>query len=372
MEKRIKRWFKKERNGSDLVLFHHRFPTSTVNVKRAAHPFNTGDHFGNVKYVLVHNGVISNPKDLKPEHEKLGINYQSVLQDGTYNDSEALLWDFALTMEGQQEELKVYGGIAFICIKLVDDVPEKLYFGRNYGRPLKLFRGKDGIMLSSEGIGDEIEAARLYTYNYKLNRMTHKFFRIPSYDSSKWNSNWDDRATTSVKRIADTASNNACSQDSYYIDDYGHAVYDDDDSWNENEYWDENTLEWKNYRNTHASRLPDDGGSRPTIIGEILTKPSEQQINSFLFRHIGEASGHYDTTYWALSLMHEDLEMKAQSINIKRELELIEHAMIRICDDPSYIDETSYHPLWVVPEEEKISINPSQEELAKILGDHDE
>ena len=44
-----------KKNLSKQILFHHRWPTSTDNVKNACHPFSTGDHF-KTNYVLVHTG----------------------------------------------------------------------------------------------------------------------------------------------------------------------------------------------------------------------------------------------------------------------------------------------------------------------------
>ena len=191
MEKRIKHKLESKKNQTDLLLFHHRFPTSTENVKRAAHPFNTGDYFGNVRYVLVHNGVITNAKDVREKHQKLKkpVKYQSELDNGKFNDSEALLWDLALTIEGKQKELTVYGGIAFIAVKLVNNVPQKLYFGKNLGRPLKMKRDETGMFLSSEGGGEDITESRLYTYDYKKRRLTEKYFRIPSYNPT-YASDW--------------------------------------------------------------------------------------------------------------------------------------------------------------------------------------
>ncbi len=177
-EDKILNWLCKY--DSNLILFHHRFPTSTVNVKRAAHPFSTKDYF-DTQYIMVHNGVISNPQELKREHEKLGIKYNTVLKDRSFNDSEALLWDFALTMEGKQTELKATGTIAFICLEEKDGKLTNMYFGRNDGNPLKLFKDKKGIALSSEGNGDAITPNQLYTYNYDNNSIVQKHFNVPRW-----------------------------------------------------------------------------------------------------------------------------------------------------------------------------------------------
>src|SRR4051812_11361997 len=49
-ERGIKKWLK--RYPSSNILFHHRLPTSTDNVKNACHPFSTKDVF-RTNYVLV-------------------------------------------------------------------------------------------------------------------------------------------------------------------------------------------------------------------------------------------------------------------------------------------------------------------------------
>lgn len=175
----ILKWL--DKYPSNMIMFHHRFPTSTVNVKRAAHPFSTKKYFGDNQYILVHNGMIRNATKLFGNHIEEGIEYQSLLDDDTFNDSEALLWDFALTMEGKQKELKAYGAIAFVCMKLVKGKVERLYFGRNHN-PLNLFRDKDNISLSSEGEGEPIEPGMLYNYHYGSKRLVRRTFAVPAYD----------------------------------------------------------------------------------------------------------------------------------------------------------------------------------------------
>lgn len=173
---------------SSLILFHHRYPTSTENTKNTAHPFTTKKYFGDNEYILVHNGHITNSWGLRNDHEELGIEYQSV-QEKKFNDSEALLWDVALYLEGKQEGLKTVGGVAFICLKLVKGKLDKMYFGRNTN-PLKLLRTKQGILLSSEGYGELIESDTLYTWNYKLKRLTTKRLEIPSFYQREYSGNW--------------------------------------------------------------------------------------------------------------------------------------------------------------------------------------
>lgn len=183
-ERKIKSWLRNHPSGE--LLFHHRFPTSTANVYNACHPFTTRKFFKTddgkgTQYILVHNGWITNDDELKKEHEKLGIAYQSVQPNGDFNDSEALLWDVALYLEGKQDQLNARGHIAFICMAL-NAKGDKLYFGRNLN-PLNMQLTEEGVFLSSEGEGEPIEADQLYEFNYKTKKVTHKPLDIPAYVS---------------------------------------------------------------------------------------------------------------------------------------------------------------------------------------------
>lgn len=178
-EDKILKWLNKYK--STEILFHHRFPTSTENVQNACHPFSTGRFF-ETNYVLVHNGWISNAEAMYKKHIKLGIEYSSLQPDGSFNDSEALLWELALTLEGEQEKMECYGAIAFICLATNSDDKRELYFGRN-NNPLNMHFTKKHLYLSSEGQGDPITSHSLYCYNYKTKELKSKEFDINSYSS---------------------------------------------------------------------------------------------------------------------------------------------------------------------------------------------
>lgn len=165
---------------SNFIIFHHRFPTSTVNVARAAHPFSTKDYFGDTQYIMVHNGVIRNADDLWVDHNNLGIKYSSLLDDLSFNDSEALMWDLALTMEGKQDKPKAYGDIAFIMVKKVKGKIVDVRYGRN-SRPLNVFRDDGTLELSSEGQGVSILSNTLYIWDYKSNEVTKQDFTLSQY-----------------------------------------------------------------------------------------------------------------------------------------------------------------------------------------------
>jgi len=195
-ERKAKKLLQNKRSKN--ILFHHRFPTSTENTTNACHPFSTRKHYMKKKdavdikpnestyigkkYILVHNGHINNSRDLRKAHEASGIKYESIQHDDKFNDSEALLWDFAEILEGKQVDFKARGNVAFICLEIdIDGKNKKLYFGSN-GNPLNMVITKDKeLSLSSEGDGDPIKEHTLYCFNYQTQELTEKAMRIASY-----------------------------------------------------------------------------------------------------------------------------------------------------------------------------------------------
>jgi hypothetical protein len=172
------------------VLYHHRRPTSTANVENACHPFNTGDFFDK-RYVLIHNGMVHNAATLKAEHERMGIEYSSMQPDAKFNDSEALLWDVALYLEGQQSKLTAEGSIAFIIIEHdVNDRARKLHFARN-SSPLYIQIDDKRLALASEAKWKENESAEmimsnfLYSFTYSSRTLGLKALEVPTYSYAK-------------------------------------------------------------------------------------------------------------------------------------------------------------------------------------------
>lgn len=161
------------RNASEEILFHHRFPTSTENVRNACHPFSTKDYFGKTQYVMVHNGWLTNQAELKLDHVQQGISYVSTQPDGRFNDSEALMYDLALTFEGRQAKPRAEGVASFIMIERLNGEPIKLHFGRN-SYPLNMVFDKNTLSLSSEGEGEPINEDTHYTYTYATGELAQE------------------------------------------------------------------------------------------------------------------------------------------------------------------------------------------------------
>lgn len=175
-----------KRENTKEVLFHHRLPTSTANVRNACHPFSTKEYFGDHSYILVHNGMISNTEALAKKHAEYGIEYVSKQRlNDKFNDTEALLWDVAMVLEGWQEELEAQGSIAFVAVKLnKEKKPIAVYFGRNNRNPLKVKLTKTSLFISSEGEGKEVEPDMLHEFNYGTFEIKKTPLTIPIYSFS--------------------------------------------------------------------------------------------------------------------------------------------------------------------------------------------
>lgn len=387
-EDKILKWLVKY--DSNLLLMHHRFPTSTINVARAAHPFSTKKYFKNKEYILVHNGGIRNAEELFCDHQELGIEYYSLLEDLTFNDSEALLWDFALFMEGKQDELKATGNNAFICLKLEKGKLTKMYFGRN-SNPLNMLRTPQGISLSSEGEGEAITPNTLYTWNYRLRRLTTRTLTIPGYVYTAQTNNYGNYHSSY------TSGSYA---DDHYGTDYGSALCDVCDllgvacskhRWDRVEASDEKRLGGKigNVLQREFGHLFGDkdpviprakpGAARKKIIeyeqdpktqkmvpaesleealsrAEQLRLPtitttepiSEEEVTTAYLAYLATHHGNFEQTYWLLEWEYLEAQEAPVTAENMRNLHLIEKVMERITTDPEYEDEKSISNLWEV------------------------
>ena len=159
----------KEHGGKE-ILFHHRRPTSTDNTVLGAQPIFTSDAYYDCVYYLAHNGSIQNHKELFTKHKELGIKYSSLGDHNGiigYNDSEALLHELAMCIEGKQkmDEFDARGSMAFVLIQADRDGNKlEVFFGRNNNSPLNLWHSDNGEMIvSSEGPGTEVKTDKLYS-----------------------------------------------------------------------------------------------------------------------------------------------------------------------------------------------------------------
>ncbi|MEX0596059.1 MAG: hypothetical protein WD512_06115, partial [Candidatus Paceibacterota bacterium] len=162
---------------SKEILFHHRSPTSTPNMIETAHPIFTKNKVYEYNYYLTHNGVIRNAELLKNLHKKeFKIKYTTEVKvsgDKVFNDSESLLHELALFIEGKKETMSACGTMAFILLQSdKNGKPINLYYGRNSSKELKMFMDKKELIISSDGKGSDVDEDKLWKYSYKHNNIT--------------------------------------------------------------------------------------------------------------------------------------------------------------------------------------------------------
>lgn len=172
----------KEKAG--IILFHHRFPTSTKNVLMATHPIFVSNDELTYDYYVAHNGVITNDTKLKLEHEKIGYRYTTQFTEITYavqaggknvekltqtspvfNDSEAFAIELARYLEGKSDSVGIMGAVAFWAVavrKGTNEVTEIMY-GKNFGRDLCIKENNKYIEVSSE-TGRDVRDMRIFSY----------------------------------------------------------------------------------------------------------------------------------------------------------------------------------------------------------------
>lgn len=191
------------------LLFHHRQPTSTQNTENTAHPIPVSHPSLEYDYYVVHNGVITNDKELSLKFKEEGFTYTTELvpcvyskyedmyyveDDGKtqHNDSETLAIDLALAIEHGADKIQSKGGIVFMALQVNKKTQKcvSLFFGKNDGRPLVLEDTATYVRISSIGSGKPIEEHKLHCYDYA----TKKFSTIRDFSigekhvsyASKW------------------------------------------------------------------------------------------------------------------------------------------------------------------------------------------
>lgn len=381
-EDNILKWLVKK--DSNLILFHHRLPTSTVNVAKAAHPFSTKKFFPKTEYILVHNGIIRNADELWTAHQELGIRYTSLLEDLSFNDSEALMWDLALTLEGKQPKMKAYGDMAFICMKKVNGKLVDMLFGRNI-RPLNMQRDRGSIALSSEGAGASITQDTLYTFNFKTRVTKRTEMEFPQFAPFR---------STQTYPAAAVPNSGFRPPLQAALPLSAHAVHDDEfDSYSdyyEHKYGIKSATagvpplpkdpetNWERLRAKYGPKRLDTASTK--TIGQILEAkrgkdgsytvtevkhddmpvnidnidlrdygPTAPEIQNCAMEYMIEAEGNFENAYALLEFAYAEFqeEIKGnETFSDVRQILLFESAMEFINSDPEYENEESKSSIW--------------------------
>lgn len=189
--------FLKEDNDAHEILFHHRFPTSTINLEEMTHPIVVKNDLLEYDYYVIHNGVLTNEDELKKEYDKMGFVYTTAIKKKTvvevagrtiveeeedgFNDSESFAIDLALYLDDKKNTIDSRGSIAFICLQTYKDGRVKsIHYGRNEGNPLVVEDNGDLLFLKSSGSGEDIEENTLFTIDYATGNLSSKEVKIGS------------------------------------------------------------------------------------------------------------------------------------------------------------------------------------------------
>lgn len=158
---------------ASMIVAHHRMPTSSDNKLDQTHPIYVSNTILGYRYLVVHNGVVSNDNDLKDKHEKLGFKYVTEYTKYFYqntkttkfNDTEALAIEIALFIEGKTKAIGTLCRSAFVVVQLEKETDKatKVFFGRK-GGDLNMSKTRGKMRLSSEGEGSEVKDLKLYSF----------------------------------------------------------------------------------------------------------------------------------------------------------------------------------------------------------------
>ncbi len=164
----------------NMILAHHRQPTSTDNKMVQTHPIFVSNKLLKHDYYFMHNGMVGNDSDLHKKHIDMGFAYTTEYHKEGYgeyykgeqkwNDTEALAIEVAMVIEEMQPNVETNSGATFLALQInkKTNIAEKLYFGRNGSHTdLNIYQDeKKGILrISSEGIGDAVEENKLCSFD---------------------------------------------------------------------------------------------------------------------------------------------------------------------------------------------------------------
>lgn len=195
-------------NKSNMILFHHRKPTSTPNFVECTHPILVSNELLVYNYYVTHNGVINNASELKVKFEKLGFEYTTEVEElhktkgkvyksknVKFNDSESFAIDLAIAIEGGKKALDSKGSIAFIALQVEKEtgIVVSVFYGRNNVNPLVVEKINGNIIIASEGKGIEVPPHKLVCYDPVSGETTTTDldigynYNLPKYEHAPYN-----------------------------------------------------------------------------------------------------------------------------------------------------------------------------------------
>lgn len=175
---------------SQMIIAHHRTPTSTDNLIDQTHPMWISNNVLDHDYLVVHNGVISNDDDLRLKHIELGFKYQTEYTEIAYNDQKSQVWndseaiaiELALFIEKKISAIGIDNAAAFIVLQIdkKTNKAKEVFFGKNGSySDLNIYKAENVLQISSEGIGEKVKENILFSFEIKDPLMTLKETPVP-------------------------------------------------------------------------------------------------------------------------------------------------------------------------------------------------
>ena len=161
---------------SEMIIAHHRTPTSTDNKIDQTHPMYVSNKILKHDYYVMHNGMLSNDIELHKLHDEFNFKYTTEYTENSHyginstkqrwNDSEALAIELALFIEKKIEVIRTDNSAAFVILQVnkKTNIAERVFFGKNGNSDLNISKIKGKMMISSEGEGDEVVANILWCF----------------------------------------------------------------------------------------------------------------------------------------------------------------------------------------------------------------
>jgi predicted glutamine amidotransferase len=161
---------------SEMIIAHHRTPTSTDNKIDQTHPMYVSNKILKHDYYVMHNGMLSNDIELHKLHDEFNFKYTTEYTENSHyginstkqrwNDSEALAIELALFIEKKIKVIRTDNSAAFVILQVnkKTNIAERVFFGKNGGSDLNISKVKGQMMISSEGAGDEVVANILWCF----------------------------------------------------------------------------------------------------------------------------------------------------------------------------------------------------------------
>jgi predicted glutamine amidotransferase len=143
-------------NKAPIILFHHRYPTSTLNRLQQTHPIYVSNKSLKFDWYVMHNGVITNTAELHKKHTDAGFKYTTEIPEhakynSKFNDSESLAVEIAMHFEGiQPERIDTLGQAAFFAVSVNKKTKKahQVFVGKNT-QTLTAKIAKDSVAFAS-------------------------------------------------------------------------------------------------------------------------------------------------------------------------------------------------------------------------------